>query len=188
MIGVVLAGGASRRMGRPKHEVKLGDRTMVQHVTDALGLVCDRVVISGARVRGFEDIPDPVEHEGPLVGVVSALHHLQEPILAVGVDQPWVRPATLRELVETATERPVVPVDGGVRQVTCAIYTPGFLDVASSGVSSIQTVLARLEPVEVGEASWRPWGEDGRSWFSVDTEQELEAGVERFGLPGRSDG
>ena len=32
---VILAAGASTRFGSPKHEVRIGGRTMLEHVTDA---------------------------------------------------------------------------------------------------------------------------------------------------------
>ena len=44
--------------------------------------------------------------------------------------------------------------------------------------------LDEMGVVEVEPTSWQAWGEDGRSWFSVDAPQDLTVGTERFGLPG----
>ena len=30
---------------------------------------------------------------------------------------------------------------------------------------------------------WQTWGEDGRSWFSADTPEDIETGLGRFGPP-----
>jgi hypothetical protein len=65
------------------------------------------------------------------------------------------------------------------------VYPTGLLEVASdelAGGGSLQSLLDRsaFDPV----TEWRSWGEDGRSWYSVDTLVDLEAGLIRFGSPG----
>lgn len=158
---------------------------MAEFVAAALSAVCDDVVASGGGAAGLEVIPDPDElrHHGPIVGIVAVLQRFDTPVLAVGVDQPWVRVASLAELAARCDDRPVVPVDGGARQVTCAVYTPSFLSAAAAAqaAGSIQSALdhAAHDLVE----DWSRWGEDGRSWFSVDADEDIEAGLRRFGRP-----
>lgn len=45
---VVLAGGASRRMGRPKPFLRVGERELLQRALDAAAAVCARVVLVGS--------------------------------------------------------------------------------------------------------------------------------------------
>lgn len=189
MLGVILAGGRSSRMGTDKATFAVAGRPMLEWVSDALEEACGRVVVVGrqAMVAGRETIPDPGRpHRGPLAGLVAALHHFPTDRLAVvSVDQPWLRTETLRRLGTVSDELAVVPVDSGVRQTTCAVYPPAIVDLAESelaGGGSLQSLLdvAAFHPV----VDWHTWGEDGRSWFSVDTPQAVEEGVARFGLPG----
>jgi molybdopterin-guanine dinucleotide biosynthesis protein A len=186
MLGVVLAGGRSRRMGRDKAEVEVAGRSMMSWVVAALEAVCDRVLIAG-REDGWEGragLIDPPGGHGPLAGLAAALE-IGEPLLLVAVDQPWVRSATLRQLAETGTT--AVPIDGDTRQVTCARYDPDLLPIARSELKtggSLQTLLDRVTPLEITEGVWRQWGEDGRSWFSVDQPADIEEGLRRFGSPG----
>ena len=188
MVGVVLAGGASTRMGEPKQSVVLGGTTMGEVVAARLESVTGRVVVSGARIGELEMVVDrpPGEPIGPLAGVVACLAALEVPIVVSAVDQPWLRPDTVRELVHRCDgELPVIPVDNGARQVTCAVYTPAFLAeaVAQLESGSLQSALDQAEHVAVGPEAWSSWGEDGRSWFSVDTAADLAAGVELYGDP-----
>jgi molybdopterin-guanine dinucleotide biosynthesis protein A len=190
-MGVLLAGGASRRMGSDKASVEVCGRPMSAWVIQALRAVCDRVVAAGRPdgLEGIEGLADPVsERRGPLAGLVAALEQAgSTPVLVVATDQPWVRPETLQRLVLTASELPVVPIStDGVRQTTCALYPPGILPVALDELlagGSIQSVLDRtaFEPIE--EETWASWGEDGRSWFSVDTPDAVERGIAEYGVP-----
>jgi molybdopterin-guanine dinucleotide biosynthesis protein A len=47
ILGGVLVGGQSRRMGRPKQLVEIGGGTMVEHVVRALSEEVDEVVLLG---------------------------------------------------------------------------------------------------------------------------------------------
>jgi molybdopterin-guanine dinucleotide biosynthesis protein A len=105
--------------------------------------------------------------------------------LVVAVDNAFVRPETLRRLVSIDSDLPVVPVDDeGMRQVTCAVFPKQIavqaVEEAEAG-GSVQTLLDRVSFLPVTPDQWGKWGEDGRSWFSVDTPQTLEQGLERFG-------
>ncbi|HJU51660.1 MAG TPA: molybdenum cofactor guanylyltransferase [Acidimicrobiia bacterium] len=186
VLGVVVAGGAGTRMGRDKALVSLDGRPLIAWVVDALEAVCPRVLVAG-RVsgwegrRGIEDLPGV---RGPLAGLAAALGEGEE-VLLLAVDQPWAKSSTLAalgQIVGTA-----VPVDEGVRQVTCAHYSPSLASVAATETArggSLQSLLDQTPVTEVGPAEWESWDEDGRSWFSVDTPADLRRGRELFGAPG----
>lgn len=191
VIGVVLAGGRSRRMGRDKATFEIGGRTMLDWVATALEGVCGEVVVAGLP-EGANRRPrltDPgLRFQGPLAGLVSGLRRLGEgKALVVAVDHPWVRTETLAALIEQGGELPLVPVDQGARQTTCALYPAAAVDPAAEELEaggSIQSLLDRIAFDPVVEETWRGWGEDGRSWYSVDTEERAEEGLDRFGPPG----
>lgn len=114
VIGAVLAGGQSRRMGRPKEGVVLWDgRPMIEHVVEAMQAVCRQVVIVGA-CRGWTPEPpiirldDRQPDHGPLGGIETLLASgLAGRYLVVGCDQPLLTPEMLRLLV--APPDPDVP-------------------------------------------------------------------------------
>jgi len=172
-------------MGSDKAEVVIEGQTMLQRVSSTLREFLPHVVVLGAERAGFECWPDAIPARGPLAGIVTALSLMEDDrVLIVAVDQPFVRAQTLERLSELESRIPVVPVDGeGVRQVTCALYPKAIAEAAieeAEADGSIQSLLDRVSFLAVTPELWESWGEDGRSWFSVDTPQALEDGIRRF--------
>jgi molybdopterin-guanine dinucleotide biosynthesis protein A len=163
-------------MGRDKAEVMVGGTPMLRRVETALRPVVDRIVILGPDRDGWECWPDSVHAEGPLAGIATALSRAgSERIVVVAVDHPFVRSDFLRRILAIESDLPVVPVDEtGVRQVTCAVYPE------SIAAAAIQTLLDRVSFRPVAPEEWRRWGEDGRSWFSIDSESALAEAQHRF--------
>ncbi len=99
VIGVVLAGGKSTRMGSDKAILAVGGGTLLEWMQAKLrgaGLI--EIVVSGAAAGGVADL---LPGRGPL-GALHALAH-QYPdrcLLAVPVDMPLLRAPSLRHLIE----------------------------------------------------------------------------------------
>jgi len=113
--GAVLAGGQSRRMGRLKEGVPLGDgRPMLAHVLDALRGACGRVVVVGACLGvplepapDLVHLPDGFPGEGPLAGLVTLLGSGEsDAYLLAACDQPLLTPGLLRRLLDGVPHRP----------------------------------------------------------------------------------
>ncbi len=186
-IVAVLAGGESTRMGSDKAAIPFASSTMLETVLDSVSTVGDPIVVGRTRApHGVLAIPDRrTDSRGPLTGLETVLRH--EPgrtVVLVAVDHPFVQPQTLRDMLALEGDA-VIPLDAGWQQVTCAVYRPPFLDAASetldNGCRSIITALGLVTVNLVHEDTWRSWGEDGRSWFSVDTPERLKQGLRRFG-------
>ncbi len=172
-------------MGRDKSDVVIMGRTMLDRVASALAEVTDRVVLAGPDRDGWECWPDSVHTKGPLAGIATAMgRSKEERVLAVAVDHAFVSPDTLDHLIAVESDLPVVPVDEkGVRQVTCAVYPVSIADEAAEEAAmggSIQTLLDRVSFRPVTPDEWRQWGEDGRSWFSVDTSDAVAEALASF--------
>jgi molybdopterin-guanine dinucleotide biosynthesis protein A len=194
-LGAILAGGRSQRMGTDKALVRVGGVPMVERVAAALRRAAGEVLIIGRSepLAGISSVPDvrPGRPRGPLPGLAAALRHaVERPVLLVAVDQPLVRSATLQRLAALVDDRPVVPVDRGVRQTTCAAYPAAFAAAADDEDrrgGSIQSLLDDHAYRPVEEDEWASWGEDGRSWFSVDTPAAVAELEERFNVVSRGD-
>lgn len=184
-LGAILTGGRSTRMGRDKADVAIAGDTMLDRVADAMGRAVGRTVLLGPDRPGWECWPDAFHAQGPLAGVATALTRTtSDRILLVAVDQPFLRTETLAYLLATDSEIPVVPVDRrGTRQVTCAVYPVSITDAAADEATvggSIQTLLDRVSFTPIPPDVWQGWGEDGRSWFSVDDEDALAVGLDKY--------
>lgn len=187
VVGVILAGGGSSRMGTDKALFELHGRPMVEWVADAM-TGFDQVVIVGRRrgLAGLEAVPDlHPRATGPLSGLQTALTVFRSPVVVVAVDQPLVCSATLTRLAERAAGNETAICVDGRPQVTCAGYATTCLDEANSQLrtgGSIQHMLKSVPWTRFERDVWSSWGEDGRSWFSMDTPDALIAAEQRFRL------
>jgi molybdopterin-guanine dinucleotide biosynthesis protein A len=179
-VGVALAGGRSARMGTDKAQVQINGASMLQHVTAALREVCERVLVVGrasGQVRGVDYVPDlGGSYRGPLAGIVAAMAATRSDVIVVATDQPHIRPSTLQHILNLANESPVIPRAQGWDQVTCAWYPVSLLEAFATeleGGGSIRSALEDTPVRTVEESEWRSWGEDGASWRSLDTPEDL---------------
>lgn len=170
-------------MGSDKAEVEVGGLPMVRRagrVLEELGL--DVVTAGGPdRIDGYPNYPDPDKMRGPLAGLAAALQNSAgRPVLLVAVDQPFLRAETLRQLLSVQTHDAVIPMDEGFPQVTCAVYRttclPAIRQLATvNPEASIRDLLDNVNARYVEADEWTAWGEDGSSWRSIDTPEDLEA-------------
>ena len=76
ILGVVLAGGKSKRFGQDKNEVKLGEKTLLEHTIDKIKFKFKEIIIvSNKEVsKDYKVVSDCIKGQlGPLVGVLSAM-------------------------------------------------------------------------------------------------------------------
>lgn len=127
--GFILVGGRSRRMGADKAGLKLGGRSFIERVAEALDAVAGRVRVVGARDKtemyALTVVQDVFPEWGALGGLHGALAACRAPWAAVvACDLPFVngelflRLASLRQNFDA-----VVPVQiDGRAQPLCALY------------------------------------------------------------------
>lgn len=173
-------------MGSDKAAIPFASSTMLETILDSVSTVGDPIVVGRSDApQGVLAIPDQrTNSRGPLTGLETVLQH--EPkrtVVLVAVDHPFVQPRTLLEMLALDGDA-VIPLDDGWQQVTCAIYRPPFLSAATETLDNgCRSIIAALGSVTVNllqEDTWRSWGEDGRSWFSVDSPDRLDEGLRRF--------
>mgnify|MGYP006222093667 CR=1 FL=1 len=84
ILGVVLAGGKSKRFGEDKNYVKLGDKTLLQHVLSKINNKFQEILIVSSnslkiqKIKNITVIPDCLEGLGPLAGVLSSMKWVKE--------------------------------------------------------------------------------------------------------------
>lgn len=110
--GVVLCGGRSSRMGRPKAWLPFGPEVLLQRVVRILGEVCEPVVVVAAPDQALPALApqiavvrDKVEGRGPLQGIARGLEALAGTARYAYVsstDAPFLVPAFIRRLRELA--------------------------------------------------------------------------------------
>lgn len=157
----VLVGGASSRMGVDKALLEVDGVPMALRVAHALGHGVDRFVYliggleSTAERLGLGHIPDRLPGEGPMVGVWSALHHLDDDVLVAACDLPDLDPVTVQSIAahDHRDVDVVVAVADGRRQPSLARWGIGSLAAIETAICagrrSMLDVLGLLRVAEV---------------------------------------
>jgi len=131
--GIVLCGGSSRRMGRPKPWLPFGPERMLQRVVRLVGEAVGPVLVVAARGQDLPGLPSEVEvvldrqpDRGPLEGIavgLAAIAGRAEAAFVTGCDVPLLRPEWIRRIVRLSAGYDVaVPQVGGHEQPLSAVY------------------------------------------------------------------
>jgi molybdopterin-guanine dinucleotide biosynthesis protein A len=84
ILAVVLAGGKSKRFGEDKNQIKLGDKTLLEHVLSKISNKFEEILIVSSHnleIKKSENItiiPDCFDDFGPLAGVLSSMKWIKE--------------------------------------------------------------------------------------------------------------
>jgi molybdopterin-guanine dinucleotide biosynthesis protein A len=131
--GIVLCGGQSSRMGRPKAWLPFGDELMLPRVVRLLRQAVEPVVVVAAPDQEVPPLPDDVTivrdaapGRGPLQGLLAGLHALAgrtDAAYASSCDVPFLQPAFVRRLIELlGTAHICVPYVDGRHHPLAAVY------------------------------------------------------------------
>jgi len=120
---IVLAAGASTRMGRPKALLIHDGRTFVRRVVDLAANCAPILVVTGAidldlDLRPAIRVHNPAWPQGQLSSLQRGLAELEDPagLLVLTVDRPHIRPATVTALLAAFASAPECiwqPAHGG---------------------------------------------------------------------------
>ena len=84
ILAVVLAGGKSKRFGEDKNHMKLGDKTLLEHVLSKISNKFEEILIVSShsletkKIKNITVIPDCLDDLGPLAGVLSSMKWIKE--------------------------------------------------------------------------------------------------------------
>ena len=107
---IVLAGGASSRMGREKSDLLLNGRTFLEtQIAKGKQLGVNRIYVSGYHGEGCteEIVMDRIKERGPLGGLEACLSKAAgdgaDRCLVLGVDTPLVPVSELQNIIQSAS-------------------------------------------------------------------------------------
>ncbi len=179
---VLLAAGASRRMGRDKRNLELGGKTLFQRALDLMGsfpeavslvVTNDPALAEQARARDFLVVPNPRAEEGMGTSVAAAAEVLfSRFVIFFNCDQPFLDHDCVAALLACAqaTNRIVVPRCQGRLRSPCVFPRRFYSELAQlSGDRGGKMVYAR-HPDEVYYLEFP----DPRPFQDVDTPEEWE--------------
>ena len=134
-LGVILAGGAGRRIGGGKPLVMLAGRPLIAHVIARLDPQCAALAINtndpaGLAALGVPVIADGVDGgQGPLSGILAAMDWAASQgaprVLTAPVDTPFLPRDLAARLAEAQAPIALAATDDGV-QGTCGLWDMGL--------------------------------------------------------------
>lgn len=152
---IVLCGGQSRRMGRPKAWLPFGpDEVLLQRVVRLVGQAVGPIVVVAAPGQDLPALPesvvvtrDPISDRGPLQGLAAGLAALGEDVdlaFATATDVPFLAPAWINRLRERIGPSDLaIPHIEGYHHPLAALYRRGTVLPAIEGLLRAD----RLRPV-----------------------------------------
>jgi molybdenum cofactor guanylyltransferase len=182
LAGVLLTGGASRRMGSDKSQLVVNGETLAARGARVLSEVCDPVIEVGPSVSGLPAVREDPPGAGPLVALCAAVGALGNPrsVFLLACDMPFVEAPLLRLLADWPGTGTVIPVVDGRFQYACARYGGAALDEAVVALRSGESSLRGIAGADCEYVTAADWGHVAteRSFADVDTPDDLE----RLGL------
>jgi molybdopterin-guanine dinucleotide biosynthesis protein A len=165
---LVLAGGESRRMGRPKAWIEVGDTVLLRYVVECLGSAFSEVVVSFAEPEQMQQhlpyrvVFDRKRAAGPLAGLEAGLIAARnEVVFAIACDMPYVTQPTAELAVAAARNADAaIPRHDGLYEPVCGAYRktalPAIVSALDAGNYAAHDVVEALdvtwlETIDVGE-------------------------------------
>ena len=138
MLGLVLTGGHSKRMGKDKALIRINGITILDRTIDLLMNHSDQVFVSLRNDQAneshrskYEMLFDDSDYKGPIAGIMSAAtHDASSPWIIVSCDLPLLDFETINQLLEMRAEDKDATIffnhETGIEPL-CAIYEPSLL-------------------------------------------------------------
>jgi len=176
---LVLAGGDSRRMGRTKAWLEVGETTLLRWVAERLAPAFTEVMVSFAEPEQVEQLVpyrvvfDRKPSAGPLAGLEAGLTAARnEVVFAVACDMPYVTPE-LAEMAVAASSGcdAAIPRLDGRPEPACAAYRKSALPAITRALDA-----DRLRAAELAENLDVAWleGLDTDLFRSLNTPDDYE--------------
>jgi molybdopterin-guanine dinucleotide biosynthesis protein A len=189
--GIILAGGASRRMGRDKATLPWGESTLLEHLSRQFRPLTPLVIV-GPHDRNLPSLPgltmvyDDAPFSGPLAGLVRGLACFPEEavVLVTGCDYPLLTMSLVLLLHEAMNEaNAVVLMKDGVRQPLPLICRASILPYGSSllqeGHRSLQVMLDNVNCKAIEESIWQAWPEVDTQLVNLNTPDDYQQALQR---------
>ncbi|MHB8664523.1 MAG: molybdenum cofactor guanylyltransferase [Acidimicrobiales bacterium] len=176
--GILLTGGASRRMGRDKALIPLDGATMAARAASVLRAVAAPVVEVGGGATDLPHVREQPSGSGPLaaIGAGAAAIGRDLPVIVLACDMPNVGADLLRWLADHPASGSVVPVFREP-QPLCARWSIDALasipSLLASGERSMRRLLEHPDVTLIPPTEWEMIS-GLEALDDVDTPAELE--------------
>ena len=188
---VVLAGGKSSRMGRPKSLLPFDGEPLIVHIVRALKRMFAEIVIVAAPDQELPDLPavlvrDDVAHQGPVGGIYYGLKAASgEFCFVTSCDVPFLNPALISYLTAQISRYDVVvPFWENRFQPLHAIYRTKVLGLLKEQLDRGELrpiyLFDKVQTCKVDEDTIRRFDPEGLSFLNMNTPDDYERALQRW--------
>lgn len=196
--GIVLCGGQSTRMGRPKAWLPFGPEFLLQRVVRLLSEAASPVVVVAARGQDVPELPDSIrvvrdEYDslGPLAGLAAGLSALQNEADAAflsSCDAPLLKPEFVRHMFASLGPHAIaVPRDSTHVHSLAGVYRctlePAARELIAAGRLRLGGLVEQSDAQVVEAADLRSVDLDLESLRTMNTPAEYAAALRLAGFP-----
>ncbi len=195
--GLVLCGGQSRRMGRPKEWLSIGNERMLQRVVRLVATAAEPVAVVAGPGQSLPELSpsvticyDAAKGRGPLVGLATGLAALPVSVafvFAIGADSPLLKPAWLTRLMELIGENDLaIPHVDGFHHPLAAVYRratvlPAIERLKAKGRSALVDIVEAVRTRLVTEDELRDVDPELTTLRNLNTPEDYQAALADFG-------
>jgi len=182
---LILAGGDSKRMGFPKHELRMGNHTIVELLASRLAPLFSEMLLVGQPSQDVSEnlrwVKDEFSLQSPLVGIYSGLKHARNDLcFALGCDMPFVIPAVVDLILKSSDNVDIaVPVVRGFFEPLCAAYRKSALEpierAIREGQLKVSSLFRELRVATISEKRIQSLDPDLRSFTNLNAPHDVEA-------------
>jgi len=189
---VVLAGGKSSRMGKPKSLLLFDGEPLIVHIVRALKRMFTETVIVAAPEQELPDLPatlvrDEVPHQGPVGGIYYGLKAASGKFSFVtSCDVPFLNPALIAHLTSQISNHDVVVPHWENRfQPLHAAYRTSVLPLLKEQLDRGELrpvyLFDKVRTCKVGEDEIRRFDPEGLSFLNMNTPEDYQRALQRWG-------
>jgi len=191
MPAAVLAGGASKRMGRPKAALPWGAGSLLVYQTTRLSALFSDVYVVLKKDPDFPVGPahvllDSSPEFAAIHGLVRALEEAQDRVFVLAVDLPGLTHDLVRAIADRGLATPapaLIPEAGGRLQPLAAVWRRSAARFAKDrigrGMLSLTALADEVAAEIFPEKEWRRFDPSGAAFANLNTFADFAAHRER---------
>lgn len=186
-VGIILAGGLSRRFGSPKAFAKLGEQYFYERAMDALSSCCAEVFVV-TRPEQMQCFPSSVNVKtdlaryaglGPLAGILSVMESVEADRYAVlPCDMPFVDSGAMSKLLEHHDKGVTAVVSDGRYHPLVSIWDRQLASVVKEALENdqlrVMKILSQSDAVWVNGSTLTD--DEKRMFINMNTREAPERG------------
>ncbi|MGZ2370374.1 molybdenum cofactor guanylyltransferase [Ancylomarina sp. YFZ004] len=157
IVGIVLSGGKSRRMGQEKGLVKYQGKALIEYAIETLKPLCHELVISTSNddysYLALPMIADEIPDCGPIGGISTCMKAVEADVyLVISCDTPHLPTELFTDLIAQLKGNAIIPIDEtGRKQPLAACYSSSassfFHEALKSGHLKMMSLLSKMDPL-----------------------------------------